>query len=72
MDEEIKTVLLPAKLYKSLEERAKASGFDSVYEYVIFILGEIVNENDSGDHVAMSKSEEEEIKKRLKELGYLE
>jgi hypothetical protein len=72
MKEEIKTVLLPAKLYKYVEERSKLAGFDSVNDYVIFVLGEIINENDEGEPVIMSKAEEEEIKKRLKELGYLE
>jgi tetrahydromethanopterin S-methyltransferase subunit G len=72
MDEEIKTILLPAKLYNRIEERAKLSGFDSVNEYVIFVLGEVMNEDEETEHVTMSKAEEEEIKKRLKELGYLE
>jgi hypothetical protein len=71
VQENIKTIFLPAELYKRLEDRAKVTGFDSVNDYVIFVLGEIINENDEGEPVTMSKAEEEEIKKRLRELGYL-
>ena len=68
-EEEKRTLLLPAELYDRLEERVKATGFGSVEEYVIFILEEVLKEGEEG---ALSKEEEEEIKKRLRALGYLE
>ena len=43
-EEEKRTLLLPAELYDRLEERVKATGFGSVYEYVIFILEEALKE----------------------------
>ena len=54
------------KLYKALEKNAKESGFKSVREYVEFILKELVEEDEG-----ISKEEEEQVKDRLKALGYL-
>jgi len=70
--EETKIIILPAKLYNRLEERARLSGFDSTNEYVIFVVEEILNEEEKAEHVTISKAEEEKIRKRLRELGYLD
>jgi len=68
-EEENRTILLPAELYTGIEERVKATGFASVDEYVIFVLQEVLKEQ--GEE-AFSEEEEEEVKKRLKSLGYLD
>ena len=65
--EEKKSILLPAELYQRIEERVKATGFGSVDEYVIFALDEILAEGG----VSGKEEEEEEVKKRLRALGYL-
>lgn len=70
MKEEKKAVLLPAELYKRIEERAKATGFGSVEEYVSFVLEEVLKEDE--EEKAFSPEEEEEVKKRLRALGYLD
>jgi len=70
-EEEKRTLLLPTELYDRLEERVKATGFGSVYEYVIFILEEALKE-EGKEEKALSKEEEEEVKKKLRALGYLE
>jgi len=67
---EKKTVLLPDELYSKIEERVKATDFGSVDEYVEFVLEEVVKEEE--EERAFSKEEEEEVKKRLKDLGYLD
>ena len=71
MKQEKKSVLLPAELYEKIGERVSATGFGSVDEYVIFVLEEVLKDEEEGDQ-AMSKEDEEEVKKRLKALGYLE
>ncbi len=71
MTQEKKSVLLPAELYQKIEERVKDAGFGSVDEYVIFVLEEVLKDDEEGEQ-AMSKEDEEEVKKRLKALGYLE
>jgi len=65
-----KAIFLSAELYNRIGERAKATGFDSVDEYVIFVLEEVLKEE--GEEQVISKKDEEEVKKRLKALGYLE
>ena len=68
-EEEKRPLLLPPELYKRLEERAKATGFGSAHEYVVFILEEVLKE---GVEEALTEEQEEEVKKRLRALGYLE
>jgi Arc/MetJ-type ribon-helix-helix transcriptional regulator len=67
---EKKTVFLPAELYGKLEGKVKATDFGSVDEYVEFVLEEVVKEEE--EERAFSEEEEEEVKKRLKDLGYLD
>lgn len=72
MKEEIdrKAVFMPAELYSKIEERAKGAHFGSVDEYVKFVLEEVIKEEDGES--AFSEEEEREVKKRLKDLGYLD
>ena len=63
---------LPADLYARIEERAKAASFGSADEYVIFVMEEVLKDEGEGEEVVISKEEEEEVKKRLKALGYLD
>ena len=67
----LKSVVLPAELYNRIEERVNATGFSSVDEYVGFVLEEVLKE-EVEEEKAFSKEEEEEVKKRLKALGYLD
>ena len=70
-EKEGKAVLLSAELYGRIEERVKATGFGSVDEYVTFVLEEVLKEEGEEGERAFSKEEEEEVKKRLRALGYL-
>lgn len=69
--QEGKAVFLPAELYDRIEERVKATSFGSVDEYVIFVLEEVLKE-EGQEEKAFSQEEEEEVKKRLRGLGYLD
>jgi len=64
-----KTVLLPDDLYHKIEERVNVTAFNSVDEYVIFVMEEVLKDE---EEQALSKEDEEEIKKKLKAFGYLE
>ena len=66
-EEEKRGVFLPAELYGRMEEKVKLTGFSSVDEYVLFILEEVLREEER----AYSEEDEEEVKKRLRALGYL-
>ncbi len=66
---EKKAVFMPAELYSKIEERVKATDFSSVDEYVEFVLEEVIKEKEWES--AFTEEEEKEVKKRLKDLGYL-
>ena len=70
MTEEKKTVSLPAELYGKIEQRIVGTEFDSVDEYVNFVLAEVFKEEEA--ETSFSKEDEEEVKRRLKSLGYLD
>jgi Arc/MetJ-type ribon-helix-helix transcriptional regulator len=61
-EQDKRTVFLPAELYGKIEEKVRSTDFGSVDEYVEFILGEAVKEEEEA---------EQEVKKRLRDLGYL-
>ncbi len=64
------SIEISKELYEKLERALKSyEGFNTVEELVEFILNEFVSEEEQGD--VYSPEEEEEIKKRLKSLGYL-
>jgi Arc/MetJ-type ribon-helix-helix transcriptional regulator len=69
MKEEKEIVYLNKELHKKIEERVKATGFDSVDEYVTFVLEEVLKEDE--EKTALDERDEEEVKKRLRALGYL-
>ncbi len=62
-----KAVLLPAELYSQIEERVKATGFSGADDYVIFVLEQVLKEDEASD-----KEDEAEVKRRLKALGYMD
>lgn len=70
--QESKAVYLPAELYSKVEQRVKATEFGSVDEYVIFVLEEVIKEEGEDEEKTFSPEEEEEMKKRLRALGYLD
>ena len=70
---EREAVFLPAELYGRIEERVRATEFRSVEEYITYVMEEIMREEESEEEEpTFSEAEEEEVKKRLRALGYLE
>ena len=71
-EKESQAVLLSTELYGMIEDRVKATGFGSVDEYVTFVLEEVLKEEGEEEQRAFSREDEEEVKKRLRALGYLD
>jgi Arc/MetJ-type ribon-helix-helix transcriptional regulator len=69
--EKRKSIEVPESLYNRIEARIKGSNFNSVSEYVSFVLREklVIEENESKPHY--TPEEEEKVKDRLRALGYL-
>ena len=63
------TVSLPMPLIEEVRRNIEGTGVHSVSEYVTFILRQIFSSPDRGQ--VLDKKTEEEIKNRLKNLGYL-
>ena len=69
-EKENKAVFLSSELYHKIEQRMEAAGFNSVNDYVVFILEEVVKEGEPA--TSFTEQDEAEVKKRLKNLGYLD
>jgi hypothetical protein len=70
-DEQSQAVFLPIGLYGRIEERVKAAAsFSSVDEYVAFVLEEVLKA-EGEEASTFTDEEEEEVKRRLRGLGYL-
>ncbi len=71
MSKETKPISVPADIYDKIEERVKATDFGSVDEYVLFILEEVLKDEEEEEQ-AYTEADEAEVKKRLKALGYMD
>ena len=71
MKEEPRTITLPGALVEKIEAKIKSSKYTSVSSYVEDVVREVLaaEEMEVG---LFSQEEREMIRKRLKELGYLE
>jgi len=66
-------IKIPITLYNRYKDMLPSVSFDSVEDYLIYVLRvEVAKYNMEQDGEELSKEEEELIKKRLRELGYLE
>jgi metal-responsive CopG/Arc/MetJ family transcriptional regulator len=65
------TLKIPKPLYDKLKVVIEDSGFNSVTEFVVYILRDLVSHKEiKGKNRELSSKEIEAIKKRLKSLGY--
>ena len=64
------TIQISKELYeKARQYIEKIGGFNSVEEFIEFVLNEVLSE-ETGE-TTLSKEEEELVKQRLRSLGYL-
>lgn len=72
------TIKIPRNLYNNLNQIIKNSGFNSVTEFIVYVLRDLVsnhnmnNEEITDSREELSNEEVKMIKKRLKSLGYLD
>jgi len=59
------TLKIPRPLYEKLKMIIEGSGYNSVTDFVVFILRDLAASSGSGEN------EVESIKQKLKNLGYL-
>lgn len=71
MEKEFTDVSIPTSLYKKIEEKIKGSEIISVSSYVAKVLRENLSKEETTQE-ALTKEDEEKVKKRLKALGYID
>lgn len=70
------TIKIPRPLYNNLTHIVKGSGFNSVTDFIIFVLRDLISNkekittNTNANASALSPQEIEAIRSRLKSLGY--
>lgn len=71
------TIKIPGPLYNRIAKIVAGSGFNSVTDFVVYVLRDLVSTRGETDipkkleDASLSKDEIEAIRKRLKSLGYL-
>ena len=67
------TISLPEELEEKLKNKIKETNFDSISDYLIYILKQVLEKETESSRKEQPYSEEEEqaVKNRLKELGYI-
>jgi Arc/MetJ-type ribon-helix-helix transcriptional regulator len=71
MEKEFTDVSIPTSLYKKIEEKIKGSEITSVSSYIAKVLRESLSKEETTQE-ALTKEDEEKVKKRLKALGYID
>ncbi|MBN1155698.1 CopG family transcriptional regulator [candidate division KSB1 bacterium] len=64
------TIKIPRPLYNRIKAIVEGSGFNSVTDFVVYVLRDIVSGKMEEEH-DLSAEELAAIRKRLKSLGYL-
>ncbi len=65
------TIKIPRSLYNNLKQQIEGTGFNSVTDFIVYLLRDIAASGRIDKDVALTKEEVSLIRKRLKALGYL-
>ncbi len=64
------TIKIPRPLYNRIKQLIEGSGYDSVTDFVVYVLRDIVSSHGESEE-ELSPSDIERVKARLRRLGYL-
>ena len=65
------TVKIPRPLYRKIQQVVDGSGFNSPTDFIVYVLRDVMGEAGAQEKPEFSKGEIEELKRKLKKLGYL-
>ncbi len=65
------TIKIPRQLYDNLSHIIEGRGFNSVTEFIVYVLRDLISSRSIKKEPSLTKEEIEMVKKRLKSLGYL-
>jgi len=66
------TIKIPRALYERIQTLIEGSGFSSPTEFVVYVLRDLVGESIRKENEDLAPEEIQAIKRRLKNLGYLD
>lgn len=72
MQEDTREIELPASVHARVEQRLPRTDFESVEEYVAFVMDEVLAEVEASTTEDYDEVDEREIQERLQSLGYLD
>ena len=64
------TVKIPRPLYRKVQQVVEESGFNSPTDFIVYVLRDLMGEAD-GLSTDFSQDELHDVKRKLKNLGYL-
>lgn len=70
------TIKIPRPLYRKIQQVVEDSGFDSPTDFIVYVLRDLMGEAEAqaqatNSEVEFSQEELEDVKRKLKNLGYL-
>ncbi|UCD70667.1 MAG: hypothetical protein JSW70_06585 [Syntrophobacterales bacterium] len=65
------TIKIPRKLYGNLRRIIEDSGFNSVTDFIVYVMRDIASAGRLEADDRLTREEIEQIRRRLKNLGYL-
>ena len=65
------TIKIPRKLYERLRSIIEDSGFNSVTDFIVYVMRDIASTGKVEPADGLTRDEIEQIRNRLKNLGYL-
>ena len=72
-DKKYTTISIPTPLANRIKKQIEGTGFNSLSSYVTFVLRQIASSTERDERErGFTKEEENKIKERLRNLGYLD
>ena len=65
------TVKIPRPLYRKIQQVVDGSGFNSPTDFIVYVLRDLMGEADEKVEPEFSQDELDDVKRKLKNLGYL-
>lgn len=65
------TVKIPRPLYRKIQQVVDGSGFNSPTDFIVYVLRDLMGEADEEGRAEFSQEELDDVKRKLKNLGYL-
>ena len=65
------TVKIPRPLYRRIQQVVEESEFNSPTDFIVYVLRDLMGEAEEREPAEFTQEELDEVKRKLKNLGYL-